>query len=108
MGIVEESADVVQEGESTDCVVTEAAGVVGERVSSNGCIRGAIRVEQQCCCANRGIGIGVVERQRRGANGGVGAGVSILIERKRTYSGISNAAREKLKGIAPFAVVKLG
>jgi len=90
MGIVEESADVVQEGESTDCIVTEAVLVIGERVSSNSRIRSTSRVEQQCCSTNRSIGIGVVERERGGANGSVGAPISIKKERERTKAGVSH------------------
>src|SRR5215475_14793629 len=99
MGVVEETADIVQERERTNGIVTEAVLVIGERISSNSRVRSTSRVEQQCCSTNRGIGIAIVECQRGGANGSVGAGVSILIERKRTYSGISNAAVEKPQGV---------
>jgi len=90
MGVVEETADIVQERERTNGIVTEAVLVIGERVSSNSRIRSTSRVEQQCCSTNRGIGIAVVERQRGGANGSVGAGVSILKERERTDACVSH------------------
>jgi len=89
MGVVEETADIVQERERTDCIVTETGLIISERVSSNSCIRSTSRVEQQCRSTNRGIGIAVVKCQRRGANGGVGAGVSILKERERTDPGVA-------------------
>jgi hypothetical protein len=42
MGVVEETADIVQERKSTDCIVTEASLVIGERVSSNSRIRSPV------------------------------------------------------------------
>src|SRR5215510_2176917 len=99
MGVVEETADIVQEREGTNGIVTEAVVVIGERVSSNSCIRSTSRVEQQSCSTNRGVGIAVVERQRGGANGSVGAGVSILKERERTDACVSQPASERLQRV---------
>src|SRR5215813_4501013 len=102
MGVVEETADIVQERERTNGIVTEAVLVIGERVSSNSRIRSTSRVEQQCCSTNRGIRIGVVEGQRGGANGSVGAGVSILKERERTDACVSQPTSERLQRVASF------
>src|SRR5262249_45861066 len=102
MGFVEKTADIVQERERTECVVTDAVVVVGKRVSSNTCIRSTSRVEQQRCSTNRGVGIAVVKRQCGSANGCVGAGVGILKERERTDACVSHPASERLQGIASF------
>src|SRR5574338_972429 len=102
MGIVEEAADIIQERESTERVVSETAVVEGKGVSSDGRIRTAISIEQQSGSTHCGIGIGGVERQRGGADGGVGPGVSIRIKRECPKACVSHPRSKRLQGIASF------